>query len=124
VIFGQGAGSRRLLTRSPAARQMMHGHLLGVFQARKGVRKGETAPRAPTACRWEKVSFAHLAPSKRHQNTAAFGVGLLHPVHEDAHATGDARNLSQGAKGSGRGAANCQFAPTIFVHFCFSRPDI
>ena len=121
MIFGQGARSRRLLTRSPAARQMVHGHLLGVFQARKGVRKGEMVPRAPVAWGIEKPVLGSPGALQTSPPTAAFGRDLPHTVNEGALATGGARTLSQGAGGSGTGAANGHFAPTILDMFLRSK---
>ena len=113
MIFGQGAGSRRLLTRSPAARQMTLEHLLGVFQARKGVRKGEMVPRAPVAWGIEKPVLGSPGALQTSPPTAAFGRDLPHTMNEDAPTTGRARTSSQGAGGSGTGAANGHFSAAI-----------
>ena len=119
--FGPGAGSRRLLTRIPAARQMMYGHLLGVFQERKGVREEELAPRASVAVNMEKPVLRSPGALKTSPPTAAFGRDLPHTVYEGALATGGARTLFQGAGGSGTGAANGHFAATILDMFLRSK---
>ena len=113
MIFGHGARSRRLLTRSPAARQMTLGHLLGVFQARKGVRKGEMAPRAPVAWGIEKCVFGSPGALQTSPPTAAFGRDFPHIMNEGAPTTGGARPSSQGAGGFRRGAANGHFSAAI-----------
>ena len=95
----------------------MHGHLLGVFQERKGVRKGELAPRDPVARGMEKCVLRSPGALKTSPPTAAFARDLLHTVYEGAPTTGGARTLPQGAGGSGTGAANGHFAATILDMF-------
>ena len=100
---------------------MTHGHLLGVFQARKGVRKGELAPRASVARGMEKPVMGSPGALKTSPPTAAFGRDLPRTVNEGALATGGARTSSQGAGGSGTGAANGHFAATILELFLHSK---
>jgi len=99
----------------------MHGYLLGVFQARKGVRKGEMAPRASVARGMEKPVMGSPGALKTSPPTAAFGRDLPHTVNEGAPTTGGARTLPQGAGGSGTGAANGHFAAAILELFGVSR---
>ena len=100
---------------------MMHGHLLGVFQERKGVREGELAPRDPVARGVVKPVLRSPGALKTSPPTAAFGRDLPHTVYEGALATGGARTLFQGAGGSGTGAANGHFAATILDMFLRSK---
>ena len=96
---------------------MTLGHLLGVFQARKGVREGEMAPRASVARGMEKCVLRSPGALKTSPPTATFGRDLPHTVYEGAPTTGGARTSSQGAGGSGTGAANGHFAATILDMF-------
>jgi len=100
---------------------MMHGHLLGMFQARKGVREGELAPRDPVARGVGKPVLRSPGALKTSPPTAAFGTDLPHTVNESAPTTGGARTLPQGAGGVGTGAANGHFAATILDMFLRSK---
>ena len=95
----------------------MHGHLLGVFQAKKGVRKGELAPQASVAWGIEKCVLSAPGALQTSPLTAAFGRDLPHTVNEGAPATGGARTLPQEAGGSGTGAANGDLYAAVFQLF-------
>ena len=92
-------------------------HLLGVFQARKGVRKGEMVPRAPVAWGIEKCVLGSPGALQTSPPTAAFGRDLPHTINEGALTTEGARTSSQGAEGFRRGAANGHFPAAILELF-------
>ena len=96
MSFGEGTGSRRLLTRSPAARQMTLAHLIRVIQARKSVREGEMAPRAPVAWSVEKGVLGSPGALKTSPPAAAFGRDLSHTVNEGAPTKRGTRTMPQG----------------------------
>ena len=102
---------------------MTLGHLLSVFQARKGVRKGEMAPRDPVARGVVKPVLRSPGALKTSPPTAAFGRDLPHTVNEGAPTTGGARTLPQGAGGSGTGAANGHFSAAILQLFGVRRTE-
>ena len=79
------------------------------------------APRAFVARGVGKPVLRSPGALKTSPPTAAFGRDLPHTVNEGALATGGARTSSQGAGGSGTGAANGHFAATILDMFLRSK---